>query len=233
MASVWQKAEMGAAMGFSGRATQAIDPESSDLLMPDRAHKMRPARVRDVEDASFETLGRPRQVQTEPTATRDSKRTYKPRITDFPSYGPVPRDFAAPERAPDSLSTVRVGANDRLGVFAGGRASVAGSKVGRPKAGVVFTLTVGIIAVAALWMAGGHALLLEPAAPVQALTVTAPVAPPPLVSRATLLKHDPVITSSIAVLPSKPTETSIIHPKPRPARIERAGSILMIRPAGN
>jgi hypothetical protein len=224
------EAEMGAAMGFSGRATQAIDPGSSDLLMPDRARKTRSV-VRDVEDASFETLGKPRQVQTEPAMVRRDSQAFRSRMADFPPYGPVPRDFVAPERrGPDPSSAIGVGPNDRLGVFAGGIASNAASKGGQPKAWAALALTVGIVAVAAFWMTGGHALLLEPATPVQASTVTAPAAPATLVSKATLLKPDPVVTSSIVILPASPAVTSIIHPKPRPARIERAGAILMIRP---
>ena len=55
---------------------------------------------------------------------------------------------------------------------------------------------------------------------------------PSLKREPVVLSPDPVVTSSTPANQSKPAAQGYSAPLPRPARIERAGSILMIRPAG-
>ena len=87
-----------------------------------------------------------------------------------------------------------------------------------------------VVAVAVFWMAGGHALVMKLENEPQTLRVNAPVVS--IKDRAVLMP-DPVVTSSFPVKKTKTTANGFTAPVPRPARIERAGSILMIRPAGD
>lgn len=87
-----------------------------------------------------------------------------------------------------------------------------------------------IAAATAFWMAGGHALVRWSGNEQPASKVRPPIAS--ITGRAALAP-DPVITASIPVKTAKPAVAGYAAPMPRPARIERAGSILMIRPAGD
>jgi len=132
--------------------------------------------------------------------------------------GPVPRDFAGRSS----------GAGERLGVFAGNPGTSKTSWLMSP----LMTLAVmvcAVMAMAVFWMAGGHALVGQPGAgepPARA------GAGPSLMREPVVLLPDPVVTSSTPANQSKPAAQGYSAPLPRPARIERAGSILMIRPAG-
>jgi len=94
---------------------------------------------------------------------------------------------------------------------------------------VVFMATCAA-AVVVVWMTGGDARSTQPAARMQALSAS-PL--PAMRSEQTEPLPDQVVTSSIPVRKSQAGKEGYSAPVPRPARIERAGSILMIRPAGN
>ncbi|MEM5492755.1 hypothetical protein [Hoeflea sp. AS16] len=204
-------------MGGTSRVTHAIDPGAGDLLMPGRGRKLDAARRRDVEDACFEPVSAPRDVFSARPRDNAANGVFKSRIMQPEADGPIPRDFAG--------KTMVQG--KRLGVF-------AGSKNGAAPRGLISPLAALALAVcasaAAFWMAGGHALVLPSGSDQSASRVSAPVVS---VGKPAASSPDPVVTSSIPAAKARTTEAGFTAPMPRPARIERAGSILMIRPAGD
>ncbi len=85
-------------------------------------------------------------------------------------------------------------------------------------------------AVTAFWLASGHALCRGNDTQQQSSRISAPIV---AMETPAVVVPDPVVTSSV---PEKTTGVSVdgyTAPLPRPAPIERAGSILMIRPAGD
>jgi len=206
-------------MGVSNRAVHAIEPRAGDLLTPDRNRKLHDARIRDVEDACFESVSAPRDVFSTRPRTGADNGVFKSRITHPQAGGPIPRDFVGKTTAQ----------GERLGVFAGRQS--AGSTGGLRSPVSVFALGVSaVVAIAVFWMAGGHALVMKSENGEQALQGNAPLVS--ITDRA-ILTPDPVVTSSIPVKKAQATANGFSAPLPRPARIERAGSILMIRPAGD
>lgn len=211
-------------MGVSSRMVHAVEPRAGDLLMPERNRRVRAARIRDVEDACFETIGVSADRLGKRAAAVDAKRVFKSRLVQAPSEGPFPPDFAASDNAP----YIVMAPGERLGVFGAGAAG--GGRQSRT--GPALAMAVCVVAAAVFWMAGGSALLLKPAAepavkvetalPVDVLQAGKSIADAP----------DPVVTSSIPVQPTSPAKVRVLQPAPGPARIERAGSILMIRPGG-
>lgn len=216
-------------MSVSDRATHAINPKASDLLMPERRMRPRQPRMRDIEDASFETVARGRMQRAGTRKGPQPRPVFQSRLTDFPNAdpfaGPFPRDFAAPQAA----SALRAEPGERLGVFAGGGSAISANQ---PSARAAFSLMVGAVVLAVFWMAGGHALVLAPSADLQASSMAPPPASFELSAPRDLVVPDPLVTSSVPDQTAGSDSGSIIHAKPRPARIERAGSILMIRPEG-
>lgn len=239
-------------MGVSGRTTYAIEPKNSDLLIPDHRAGRGPARSRDIEDASFEILGSARDTaftaHAQPHTRPHSRQVFKSRLTQSEPGGPFPRDFASPDPAPIIM---RPEPGERLGVFGSGPSRASSAAAGLPSAGAAFALTVCAIAAAAFWMAGGHSLVIAPSGQLQASgqtpgsiapvhgqaetgqSVTSVAAAP---SDDALMTPDPIVTAStpadtpLAASSSSASSGSFVDLKPRPARIERAGSILMIRP---
>jgi hypothetical protein len=220
------EAEKEPPMGVSDRSTHAIEPKAGDLLMPERRLKAHRPRMRDVEDARFETLGGNRVKPVHIGSGPNSRPVFKSRLAAFPADGPYPRDFAPAEHTGPSGSAV----GERLGVFGGG--AVERHSAHHAPAATAFALGVCAIAAAAFWMAGGHALVVTPPTELQASVPGVPALAEASASIETGLDPDPVITSSIPSAQATSGASSIVHPKPRPARIERAGSILMIRPDG-
>lgn len=211
-------------MGVSERTARAFEPRAGDLLMPERRLQRRQPRMRDIEDASFEIVGRRGSVHPDARTGSKPRGVFKSRLDDHPDAGPFPRDFAVD----DSLSVSRSAAGERLGVFAGtGGPSPVARRQGTARLG--FAVMVGTAALAVFWMAGGHALLLTPDTPVRT-SATVPPLPESTAVPPAVAEPDPVITSSVPEKPLESGDGSIIHAKPHPARIERAGSILMIRP---
>ena len=104
----------GCLMGVSSRATRVIEPTAADLLMPDRIRRASAPRMRDVEDACFETLGNPRDVFAPKARGADQGGVFKSRIGQSPSHGPFPRDYASLDQAAGTSAEPR----ERLGVFA-------------------------------------------------------------------------------------------------------------------
>lgn len=207
-------------MSVSSRATHAIDPGTSDLLMPekDRNRRLHSSRARDVEDACFEAVSAPRDVFLMRSRAGSSGGVFKTRITHPELDGPVPRDFAAKTMAQ----------GERLDVFAGQKNPTSADR--SISAGMVVALVVSALAaILAFWAAGGHALA-PSGGEQQSSRVRAPLAQ---ISSPAAVLPDPVVTSSIPVEKPKHSASGFTAPLPRPARIERAGSILMIRPAGN
>jgi len=205
-------------MGVSSRATHAIDPGAGDLMIPRRTRKQHPNRVRDVEDACFEAVSMPRDVFSTRSRAGTAGSIFKTRIIQPQADGPVPRDFVAKAMAQ----------GERLDVFAAGNGASAAR--GMISAKMAFAVVVSALAaVLAFWAAGGHAL-----APSVGERPSSPVrAPLAQVTNPAAVLPDPVVTSSIPVENAKPSANGFTAPLPRPARIERAGSILMIRPAGD
>lgn len=209
--------EKGCLMGVSSRATHAIEPGAGDLLMPDRNRRLDGAPRRDVEDACFEPVSAPRDVFSNKPRGGAAGGVFKSRITQPEADGPIPRDFA-------SGPTAR---SERLGVFAASRTAVASGGLMSPR---VALAVCAIAAAAAFWMVGGHALVRSSGTEQPVSKISPPVAS--ITGRAAL-SPDPVVTASIPVETARPAAAGFTAPMPRPARIERAGSILMIRPAGD
>lgn len=206
-------------MGVSNRATHPLRPEAGDLLMPERRTGLNPVRRRDAEDACFETVSAPRDVFASRPAARIDGGVFKSRMT-MPTAedGPIPRDFAGRSS----------GAGERLGVFSGNPGTSEASRLMSP----LMTLAVvvcAVMAMAVFWMAGGHALVGQPGAGEPSARAGAG---PAVMRDRVVLSPDPVVTSSTPSTQRKPAAQGYSAPLPRPARIERAGSILMIRPAG-
>jgi len=204
-------------MGVSSRATHAIEPGAGDLLMPDRSRKLDAAPRRDVEDACFEPVSAPRDVFSTGLRGGAAAGVFKSRIAQPEGDGPIPRDFA-------SGPTAR---SERLGVFTGSRNAFASGRLMSPR---VALAVCAIAAAAAFWMAGGHALVRSSGHEQPVSKISAPVAS--VIGRAAL-SPDPVVTASIPIKTAEPAAAGFTAPMPRPVRIERAGSILMIRPAGD
>lgn len=178
---------------------------------------MNAAPRRDVEDACFEPVCAPRDVFSNRPRGSAAGGVFKSRITQPEADGPIPRDFASGP----------TGRSERLGVFAGGGTAFASSGLMSPR---VALAVCAIAAATAFWMAGGHALVRSSGTEQPVSKISPPVAS--ITGRAAL-SPDPVVTASIPVTTAKPAAAGFTAPMPRPARIERAGSILMIRPAGD
>ncbi|MBU2486684.1 MAG: hypothetical protein KKG78_16500 [Alphaproteobacteria bacterium] len=185
--------------------------------MPDRSRKLDAAPRRDVEDACFEPVSAPRDVFSKSPRGGAAGGVFKSRIAQPEADGPIPRDFV-------SGPTAR---SERLGVFAGRRTAFAPDGLMSPRVALAVCV---IAAAAAFWMAGGHALLRSSGNEQPVSKISAPIAS---ISGRAVLSPDPVVTASIPVETAKPAAAGFTAPMPRPARIERAGSILMIRPAGD
>ncbi len=206
-------------MGVSNRATHAIEPATGDLLMPQKNRKLNVARMRDVEDACFEAVSAPRDVFSTRPRPGAASGVFKSRIAHPEADGPIPRDFADKTMAQ----------SERLGVFSGSRHAFAASGLMSPMA-VAALSACAAAALAFFWMAGGHTLVSSSGS--QHPNARASTSAASITAR-TVLSPDPVVTSSIPVKKAPGSGASFTAPMPRPARIERAGSILMIRPAGN
>lgn len=235
-------------MGVSGRTTYAIEPKNSDLLIPDHRAGRGPVRARDIEDASFEILGSARDTAFTAHSQPHTRQVFKSRLTQSEPGGPFPRDFASPDPAPIIM---RPEPGERLDVFGSGSSRVSSAATGLPSAGAAFALTVCAIAAAAFWMAGGYSLVIAPSGELQASGQT-PGSIAPVHNQAetgqsvtsvaaaqsddVLMTPDPIVTAStpadtpFSASSSAASSGSFVDLKPRPARIERAGSILMIRP---
>lgn len=212
-------------MGVSGRMNHAIEPTAGDLLLPDRKRSL--LRNGEVEDACFETVDGGRNEYSKRRASAETGGVFKSSLTHSAGRGPFPRDFAAD----DSAAGQSEGRSGRLGVFGRGQSASAAGRAGQSWATRAFVLALCTVTAAIFWMAGGHALVEQPVAGMQGSTAPAPaVAARSINDRAALLP-DPVTTSAI---PASKTGSAAGYtaPMPRPARIERAGSILMIRPSG-
>ncbi|WP_417413046.1 hypothetical protein [Hoeflea sp.] len=207
-------------MGVSSRATHAIEPGIGDLMVPQRNRRQHSGRVRDVEDACFEAVSAPRDVFSAGSRGDNSGSVFKTRIVHPETDGPVPRDFAPKTKTQ----------GERLDVFAA-RTSTSAAR-GMMSARMAFAVAISALAAfLAFWAAGGHAPA-PSAGEQQSSGVSAPAVQ--LKSpAAVVVSPDPVVTASTPVAPPKRAASGFTAPLPRPARIERAGSILMVRPAGD
>ncbi|WP_152599480.1 hypothetical protein [Hoeflea sp. BAL378] len=148
------------------------------------------------------------------------------RVARPPAQDAFPPDFAT---ASPKLHQV-VDRTGRLGVFAAGPAASRSSL-----ALTASLLVAGLcgLAAAIAWLSASPAPRPEARAPIAIPQTPVAAAPTP---SAPAPAADPVTTSSIPAAkaaPAKaaPAKAGFTAPLPRPARIERAGSILMIRPA--
>jgi len=220
-------AQTGWLMGASSRATHAIEPANGDLLTPGRASRPRASRPRDVEDACFETIGAPRDTFSRKPEAAQTGRVFKSRLEGSPGQGPFPSDYADPE-GPFLQAGDRAGRLDIFGADGAGLAS-GGSRLVMAACTVV--LVASGLAAAVLWSASAPAPApqVDAQAPIFALpsakALPAPVKVPPLA--------DPVTTSAIPSGAQGAGRGGYTTPVARPARIEKAGSILMIRPGGS
>ena len=219
----------GCLMGVSSRATRPIEPKNGDLLMPDLGRKPRLSRMHDVEDALFEPVNSPRDVFSRRFRVGENTGAFKSRLSQMPEHGPFPADFAQSQRmAPEVASP-----EGRLGVFGTSAAAFAFTRPRLSVSASLFALTVCAMAAGIFWMAGGHVLVGEPEARIEA-SIPSPQVKPALPSASPVAAiPDPVVTSSIPAKEREQPAASFSAPQPRPARIERAGSILMIRPNSN
>ncbi|MCY0092484.1 hypothetical protein [Hoeflea ulvae] len=202
----------------------AIEPKASDFLMPDRKRRAPRPRVRDVEDACFEAVDNGR-TPAGPAAAAARSGVFKSRVTESLEPGPFPRDFAQV----DPVDAQAADRGERLGVF---RAGQSGSESGRSPGMAASGLTLCAVAAAMVWMAGGTAPVEQPAAVVQSASAPGLALQAPSITGRAALLPDPVVTSAIGETDAAPAKAGYTAPTPRPARIERAGSILMIRPSG-
>ena len=185
--------------------------------------------MRDVEDACFETLGNPRDVFAPKARGADRGGVFKSRIGQSPSHGPFPRDYASLDQAAGTSAEPR----ERLGVFAKNARGLAVRTSGLSPAACGFALALCAVTAAAFWMAGGHAMVGgRLAAMTEVPTSPAAAVPAPPLSIKASPSPDPMTTSSIIKEKTGSGHAGYWAPTPRPARIERAGSILMIRPGG-
>lgn len=216
-------------MGVSGRAAHAIEPGNGDLLMPDRNHRSHGSRLRDVEDASFETIGGPRESFSTGSFAAARSNVFKSSLTRSPEHGPFPPDFARSDQTSwqDELPY------GRLGVFSDNPSTTYFSGIGSTLAISALVLIMCGFAAIALWNSSRHA-----SAPLPELRAQFPVSAPHAVKPLPMsvqrpLPAEPLTTSSIPAAKTAAAGSGFTTPAPRPARIERAGSILMIRPSGN
>jgi len=206
-------------MGVSHRAAHAIEPATADLLMPERTRQPRAKRARDVEDASFEAVSVPRDVFSTRANAAETSNVFKSRIVQPEADGPVPRDFAAKTMAQ----------GERLDVFGHAKSPLRSRRSKSGRLLLAFAVS-AVAAVIAFWLAGGHALVEETGSQQPSPRISAPVA---AMETPDAGPADPVVTSTVPRETPPASASSYTAPLPRPARIERAGSILMIRPAGN
>lgn len=211
-------------MGVSNRVPHAIEPAAGDLLMPERIRRPRNARSRDVEDASFETLGNPHDL----FAGRDAQPhgVFKSQIVPPPAEGPVPRAYSPSDQAVWPVSET----SGRLGVF-GSRGGSAAHMYGFAIAVPMVVMMLGAMAVVELLIGSEMPAPRSASIPQSpaAIVVSSDVAD---VGTDIAADPDPVVTSSIPETDAQSDGPGYATPAPRPARIERAGSILMIRPSG-
>lgn len=184
------------------------------------ARPMPRSSVRDVEDAEFEVISQPGDVFNSRSTDAPSGSVFKSRLMET-TAGPVPPDF--PFRGDATVA-------DRPAFFE--RRATAG---GLPLSAPAFA---GFIAVAVLfvfWMAGGHALVFgSNKQPDDALRATALPGRglPQAQSLPRSSGNDAQQTVSHEKTGSVTANVEILRPQPQAARIERAGSIFMIRSSG-
>lgn len=189
---------------------RVIEPDEADLIRPDLAMAETAAPSRDVEDAVFETVHEPRSAGVDHRAGAE--------LSGGRPSGPVMR-----HAAPIGLE-VRCG--KRTGVFSRIEYRSAPEQYSGLFGSVhVYTAAVSAMALIAFWMAGGHALLVRPNA--KPLSHPAAVAATPAIETAAVPE-----TRQMPAAAAIEANGEIFRPAPHPARIERAGSILMIRPQG-
>lgn len=195
-------------MSRSRDQMRMIDPGLDDVLRPEPANggAARAGHERDVEDAEFETV---------PAAPADRR--------------PLPAAMAMPAAMPKPVIAPMPGRESgRLGVFAGN--VPAGGAEDMPRfrlAAAGYCSGVVAVALVVFWIAGGHGLFvgLKVAPPVTAqsvATVSTPIAE--------AVPRQPAIEANLA---PRTDAVEVIRAAPRPPRIERAGSILMIRGGGS
>lgn len=195
-------------MSRSRDQLRMIDPGLGDVLRPQTpaAATARAGHTRDVEDAEFEIV-----------AAAPANRRPLPAATAIPAAKPRPVFEPMPGR--DS---------GRLGVFEAAVQAAEAATAPRFQLATAGYLG-GVVAVAlvAFWMAGGHSLFIGAKVPSSA--------------KAASISTDFAPVQSKAVHRQPPTEpdvargsdmVEVIRAAPRPPRIERAGSILMIRGGG-
>lgn len=212
-------------MGVSGRASFAMEPMAGDLLMPERGRRPRAVRPRDVEDACFETVGTPRDLFSG-SSSKSKGGVFKSRIAEPPAEGPVPRDYSWPEESRPMSASPR----ERLGIF---NESVPAARFPVPMAAPALALGLSVAVAAVIWTRNDDRLENRPLAAVEQATTPARTMSAPLAASVVKVMPDPVVTSSVPQTKAAGNEPGFSAPVARPARIERAGSILMIRPAGD
>lgn len=211
-------------MGASHRAAHALEPGNCDLLVPARVGRRRQMAVRDVVDADFETVLAPRDVPAARPYRARSHGAFRSGLTDLPAEGPFPRDFAP---------QVTVGKADRLGVFSAATSARPKHQSGAHAAGGTFMVLVCVAAATVFWMAGGYSLTGPGATEASRSAATAAAFVPVRHAISVVpVEPDPLTTASVPDPQAAAEAVEVIRPSPRPARIERAGSILMIRPGG-
>ena len=208
-------------MSFARAYASRGHAADAELLTPDRRHSDGPVPARRdlVEDADFEVI--------QQAADSDV-------FELLSSAPPVRADRETMTRMRERLATPQ-NTNERLGLFSATPDRVAAMP---RKAGYIVPAAFGILlfACGVVFLASG--LFTAPVAPdplttaaipiKQAVETQAPVAPP-AASVAVSSRPSPSIS---VISTGSAGSIEVIASKPRPARIERAGSIMMIR-SGN
>lgn len=195
-----------------------------ELLAPERPKPRRDRQIHPVEfeDAEFETV-----IPCDGYGA--------PEGFHIPFVTPEPRQPIFRHAETPAFEAER----QRLELFARrGRAVSSASAPRHRMAGPAFLAGVVVLAATAFWMAGGHRLLRATDAPdpMPTASIPAKAAPLPKVVRQTPEPPErpmPVENKAEAKPADVPGQAKMtVQEAPRPARIERAGSILMIRSGG-
>lgn len=217
-------------MSFRRAHASPIRGIDAELLAPERARRAAPSLApRDlVEDAEFEVI----------QAAADFD------VSELASARPAsPSGAQTALRMRERLGAAPTG-NERLGLFDRAAERFAVPPPRPPSVLVPLVAGSAIFALAVMWMAGGHTVFTGRAEVDRIATASIP---PPPASPTIAAAADPSQPAAVVVAEPEtataakaPTMTArgsagsieVIGPATRPARVERAGSIMMIR-SGN
>jgi hypothetical protein len=211
----------GASWAFQTAPAHAIRPEAADLLMPERLRPGQP-RMRDIEDASFETVSRTDAASRPRKGSKGG--VFKSRMTDSRCRRwPVSARFCIRASSGSGRAARRVR-----------RQQAPAMSATRPSARIAFAVQWSVRSWPGRVLDGRWSCTGRPPGGGEPLALTVARTQPidALNARGVLSPRSGGHVFCSGGEPVHAESGSIIHALPRPARIERAGSILMIRPEG-